>query len=78
MFKIKYGPKIDYQLCNSCGNCYADCPMDVFGWDREKKIPTIANPEDCRLCCYCEVLCPEIAIDVSFPVHVLLDFAVYP
>jgi NAD-dependent dihydropyrimidine dehydrogenase PreA subunit len=33
MLETNYGPRIDYQLCTGCGECYECCPMDVFGWD---------------------------------------------
>ena len=78
MLKITYGPKIDYRFCNGCGQCYEDCPMDVFGWDEEEKRPIIAYPAECRICCICEVDCPEMAIDVGFPLHVRLEFGIYP
>ena len=39
MFNLNYGPKIDYKYCNGCGDCYDNCPMDVFGWDEEKQMP---------------------------------------
>ncbi len=35
MLKISYVPRIDYQPCQGCGECYEYCPMDVFGWDEE-------------------------------------------
>jgi NAD-dependent dihydropyrimidine dehydrogenase PreA subunit len=52
--------------------------MDIFGWDDEKKKPTIAHPAECRVCCVCETVCPEVAIDVSIPLHVKIDFGIYP
>jgi adenylylsulfate reductase, subunit B len=77
-FDINYGPKIDYRFCNGCGMCYQHCPMDVFGWDEEKKMPTVAYPAECAFCCQCEPMCPEIAIDVELPLHALVDFGITP
>jgi adenylylsulfate reductase subunit B len=77
MLEINYGPKIDYRFCNGCGRCYDECPMDVFGWDEEKNMPTIAYPEDCWRCMVCELACPEIAIDVGFPLNTRIDFDIY-
>lgn len=78
MSKIYYGPKIDRKYCNSCGHCYNDCPMDVFGWDKNKNSPTVDYPGECAFCCVCEIVCPERAVDVRFPLHTLLDFGIDP
>lgn len=77
-FKINYGPKIDYKSCNRCGDCYKNCPMDVFGWDEEKQMPTVAYGGECSICCYCETLCPQVAIDVRIPLPQMLDFGISP
>lgn len=76
--EISYGPKIDFRHCNGCGTCYEHCPMDIFGWDEDKKIPEVAYPAECCFCCFCEVMCPEVAIDVVIPMHHLLDFGILP
>ena len=76
--EINYGPKIDYRYCNGCGVCYENCPMDVFGWDKQKEMPVIAYPGECSFCCFCEIICPEVAIDVCIPLHHLLDFGIAP
>jgi len=76
--KINYGPRIDEKLCNGCGKCYEYCPQDIFGWDKEKNVPTIDYPGECDVCCFCEILCPEVAVDVQIPVHNLLDFGIAP
>jgi adenylylsulfate reductase, subunit B len=77
-FAVNYGPTIDYRHCTGCGNCYNDCPMDVFGWDQETKMPTAEYPGECRFCLVCELGCPEIAIDVKLPLHSRIDFGIYP
>lgn len=76
--KVNYGPKIDNRFCNGCGTCYQHCPMDIFGWDEEKKMPTVAYPAECSCCCLCEVMCPEMAIDIRLPLHAMLDFGITP
>lgn len=78
MSQITYGPEIDYQLCTGCGQCYEDCPMDVFGWDKDKKEPTVAYLSDCSGCCVCEIVCPEVAIDVHLPLHARIDLGIFP
>lgn len=75
-FEVGYGPVIDYRHCDGCGVCYDHCPMDIFGWDKEKEMPVVSYPGECCFCCYCEVMCPQMAIDVLFPVHHLLDFGI--
>jgi len=77
-FKVNYGPWIDKTLCNGCGECYDMCPLDVFGWDEDEKMPTVAYAGECSMCCFCEVVCPEVAIDVHFPLHQMLDFGITP
>jgi adenylylsulfate reductase subunit B len=76
--EINYGPKIDYRYCNGSGICYEICPTDVFGWDEEKQMPVVAYPGECSFCCFCEIVCPEVAIDVRIPLHHLLDFGISP
>jgi NAD-dependent dihydropyrimidine dehydrogenase PreA subunit len=76
--KINYGPRIDYGYCNGCKVCYENCPMDVFGWDEEKRMPITSYPGECAFCCFCEIICPEVAIDVYIPLHHLLDFGISP
>ena len=78
MLKISYGPRINYQLCNGCGRCYETCPMDVYSWDKEKEKPAVEYPGECRFCCFCEMGCSNIAIDIRFPLHAMLDFGIDP
>lgn len=76
--KINYGPKIDSRHCNGCGECYKNCPLDVFGWDDEKQMPTVAYAGECSICCHCETMCPEVAIDVHIPLSHMLYFGISP
>ena len=78
MPNVSYGPRVDRKYCKGCGNCYRDCPMDVFGWDKDNKIPTVVYPGECMFCCVCEIVCPEKAVDVRFPLHTMLDFRIDP
>jgi hypothetical protein len=52
--------------------------MDVFGWDEEKQMPTVAYAAECSFCCFCETMCNEVAIDVHLPLHQMLDFGLAP
>jgi NAD-dependent dihydropyrimidine dehydrogenase PreA subunit len=78
MLEMSFGPRIDSNYCKGCGKCYEECPMDVFGWDKKKKAPTVDYPGECRFCCACELICPEIAIDVKLPLHMMFEFGIYP
>ena len=75
---INYGPRIDERLCTGCGECYDMCPLDIFGWDEERNMPTVAHPGECSICCFCETTCPSVAIDVHLPLHQMLDFGIMP
>ena len=77
-FNVNYGPVIDEKLCTGCGECYDMCPMDIYGWDKEKNRPTVEYPGECSICCFCETVCPEVAIDVHLPLHQMLDFGILP
>jgi NAD-dependent dihydropyrimidine dehydrogenase PreA subunit len=57
--------RIDSNLCTGCGICVNSCPMDVIRMDEKNKKAIISYPEDCMLCLYCELDCPEHAIYVS-------------
>jgi len=57
--------RIDPELCNGCGICVNICPMDVLRMDEEAKKAVIQYPEDCMLCEFCVLDCPENAISVS-------------
>ena len=53
---------VDEELCNGCGICVQNCPMDVFRMDDKTDKGYVAYPEDCMVCYICEIDCPERAI----------------
>jgi len=60
---------IDRQLCNDCGICMDECPVNVFHFDPTGKVIS-AYPQDCFSTCpqrshCCADLCPEKAIQLS-------------
>ncbi len=57
--------RIDYELCRGCGVCVKICPVDVFRMDEKRKQAVIMYPEDCMLCEFCVMDCPDGAIFVS-------------
>lgn len=56
---------IDQEKCVGCATCYRSCFVDVYRWDKEKKQPIAAYPEDCVNCCFCIAECPVGAITLS-------------
>jgi NAD-dependent dihydropyrimidine dehydrogenase PreA subunit len=56
---------VNVELCNGCGICVRICPLDVFRMDREAKKAVTRYPEDCMLCEFCVMDCPENAITVT-------------
>jgi NAD-dependent dihydropyrimidine dehydrogenase PreA subunit len=61
------GARIDIDLdrCNGCGICVNSCAVDVIRLDEKSKKAIAKYPEECMLCGYCEIDCPEKAIYLS-------------
>jgi NAD-dependent dihydropyrimidine dehydrogenase PreA subunit len=57
--------RIDSALCNGCGICVTSCPADVLRMDVESKKAVIRYPQDCVVCCWCFVECPQDAVCIS-------------
>jgi len=55
--------RIDPALCKSCGICVTLCPRSVFDADPVGR-PLVARPQDCNGCRFCEMHCPDLAIEV--------------
>jgi 2-oxoglutarate ferredoxin oxidoreductase subunit delta len=58
------GVHIDPELCKVCGICVALCPQDVFDSDG-RDVPVVARLEACTACRFCELHCPDFAIEVE-------------
>jgi ferredoxin len=57
--------KIDHDLCTGCGICVNSCSVDVIRMDRTIQKAVIEYPEDCMLCEFCALDCPESAISIA-------------
>lgn len=55
---------INLELCDGCGICIDDCPMDVLYINEQGKA-FARYAADCYECYLCEIYCPQKAIVVS-------------
>ncbi len=61
--KIPWYPKIDYESCAGCQECFNFCHNNVYKWDEQNNHPIVANPYSCVVgCSACANLCPNGAI----------------
>ncbi len=64
--EIDWNPKVNEELCNSCGKCIKFCPTKVFISDIKTGKAIVKNPAKCVfLCNGCENKCDNKAI--KFP-----------
>ncbi len=50
--------------CTACHTCVDVCFVNAIGWDDELDTPVLAYPDDCQVCCICEVACPASALEI--------------
>jgi len=55
---------INREWCKSCGICVHFCPKKVLELDEWDKA-IAARPQDCVCCRQCEMMCPDLAIEVQ-------------
>lgn len=68
-------PVIDKSKCIGCHNCATICPVDAYGFQKEKgQIPNIQYPRECKHCNACVLECPVRAISLRFPVPQLMVY----
>lgn len=66
------GVKINYAKCIGCRTCYEICPADVFLFEENSKMLTVAYPEECWFCGACIYDCPsEGALAMELPLACL-------
>ena len=65
-------PKIDIELCNSCGICEELCPGDIIHTDPQRGVPVVVYPYECWHCGNCRLDCPTEAITIEFPLCMLI------
>ncbi|MEN6586173.1 MAG: 4Fe-4S dicluster domain-containing protein [Sulfuricella sp.] len=61
---------INNAWCKGCGFCVQFCPTNVLDVSPEFNAkgyhpPYVKNPDDCRYCMYCQMICPEFSIFVT-------------
>ncbi|MCL6479344.1 MAG: 4Fe-4S binding protein [Peptococcaceae bacterium] len=67
-------PVFDLEKCKGCGKCEDLCMMDALSMEDNgagKKIPHVKYPDECWHCGACRMDCPEQAISIVFPPHML-------
>jgi 2-oxoglutarate ferredoxin oxidoreductase subunit delta len=61
---------INKNWCKGCGFCVQFCPMNVLDTSSEFNAkgyhpPYVKDPDKCRDCMFCELICPDFAIRVE-------------
>lgn len=67
-------PIIDKEKCIGCTKCSERCPLDVFGPSQPGQPPIVRYPEECWHCRACVLECPADAIDMRYPLPLMLMY----
>lgn len=70
--EIDMPPVIDENRCIRCQKCASICCMDVFGPVRVKEIPYPIYAEECWHCRACVIECPVQAIQMRYPLPLMM------
>ena len=65
-------PIIDKTKCTACNTCAQICTMNVFGPVTPGSIPVVRFPEECWHCRACVMDCPHEAIDLRYPLPMMM------
>jgi adenylylsulfate reductase subunit B len=71
-------PVINRELCTGCGTCEDSCPLDVIYMNEEENKSYVKYPEECWHCGSCRQDCPEGAIEIRFPLQMMVSAGVVP
>lgn len=71
-------PVFDANLCTGCGTCEDTCPLDVIYMDEQNGHSFAKYPEECWHCGSCRQECPVEAIQIRFPLRVMVPAGVIP
>jgi adenylylsulfate reductase subunit B len=71
-------PVISRDLCTGCGVCENSCPLDVIYMDHEENKSYVRYPDECWHCGSCRQECPERAIEIKFPLRMMVNAGVIP
>jgi adenylylsulfate reductase subunit B len=74
MNRVQYrgGIHINHAKCIGCGICYEVCPSDIFEFDNDTNLLTVAYPEECWYCGSCLYDCPvEGVLTMDLPLACL-------
>lgn len=65
-------PVVKSSQCRQCGTCAQICCMNVFGPSKPGEIPVVRYPEECWHCRACMMDCPAGAIELRYPLPMML------
>ena len=71
-------PVFDASLCTGCGTCEDTCPLDVIYMDEQNGLSFAKYPEECWHCGSCRQECPVEAVQIRFPLRVMVAAGVVP
>lgn len=66
-------PVINKELCTGCGNCEDSCPLDVIYMEEKENKSFVKYPDECWHCGSCRQDCPEGAIEIRFPLRMMVS-----